>query len=184
MEKKELGQRLQRLRRRKKMSLRSVSRDTQIAASFISTLEQGKTNVSVAKLKAILDALGVSLSEFFSQNSPPPKVVYRKKELVEISGVGNGVSYREIAAGRPGRALQFTVERYKPGARTGDELMRYEAEEAGVVLEGTLELTIDSQVYLLGPGDGYYIDNRQPHRFKNVGKGTLVVVSAVTPVAF
>jgi len=184
MEKKELGQQLQNLRRRKKMSLRSVSRATQIAASFISTLEQGKTNVSVAKLKAILDALGVSLSEFFSQNSQPPKVVYHKRELVEISGLGTGVSYREVAAGRPGRALQFTMERYKPGAQTGDELMRYDAEEAGVVLEGTLELTVEGEVYLLGQGDAYYIDNRHPHRFKNVGKNTLVVVSAVTPANF
>ena len=184
MEKKELGQQLQRLRRSKKMSMRSVSRATQIAASFISTLEQGKTNISVAKLKAILDAMGVSLSEFFSQNSEPPKVVYRKKELVEISGIGTGVSYREVAAGRPGRALQLTVERYKHGAHTGDELMRYEAEEAGVVLEGRLELTVDSEVYVLGPGDAYYFDNRRPHRFENAGKGTLVIVSAVTPATF
>jgi len=184
MEKKELGRRIQHLRRRKGMSLRSVSRSTQIAVSFISTLEQGKTNISVAKLKTILDALGTSLSDFFGQDTQPPKVVYRKKELVEISGFGTGISFREIAAGRPGRALQFTVERYKRGAQTGDEPLRYDAEEAGVVLEGTLELTVDSEVYVLGPGDAYYIDNRHPHRFRNVGKGTLVVVSAVTPPAF
>lgn len=166
------------------MSLRALSRSTEVAVSFLSALEQGRTNVSVAKLKTILDALGMGLSEFFSQDSQPPKVVYRKKELVETSGSAKGVSYREVAAGRPGRALQFTLEWYKPGAQTGDELLRYEAEEAGVVLEGQLELTIDSEVHVLGPGDAYYIDNRRPHRFKNVGKETLVVVSANTPTSF
>jgi mannose-6-phosphate isomerase-like protein (cupin superfamily) len=184
MEKNELGRRLQHLRRRKKMSLRALSRSTEIAVSFLSVLEQGKTNVSVAKLKAILDSLGTSLSEFFSQNSQPPKVVYRKNELVEISANPTNVSYREVAAGRPGRALQFTVERYKSGGQTGDELLHYDAEEVGVVLEGKLELTIDNEVHILGPGDAYYIDNRHPHRFKNIGKGTLVVISAVTPAAF
>ena len=184
MEKKELGRRLQHLRRRKKMSLRAVGRSTQVAISFLSALEQGRTNVSVAKLKIILDALGTGLSEFFSQNSQPPKVVYRKNELVEISGYGTGISYREVAAGRPGRALQFTVERYKPGAETGPELLQYDAEEVGVVLKGKLELTIDNEVHILAPGDAYYIDNRRPHRFKNIGRGTLLAVSAITPTSF
>lgn len=184
MDKKELGRRLQQLRRRKNMSLRALGRATQIAVSFLSAVEQGRTNVSVAKLKTILDALGTSLSQFFSQNSQLPKVVYPKKELVEISGHGTGISYREVAAGRPGRALQFIVERYKPGAQTGPELLQYDAEEAGVVLKGKLELTVDNEVYVLGPGDAYYFDNNRPHRFRNAGKGVLLAVSANTPTTF
>ena len=184
MDKKELGRRLQHLRRRKKMSLRALSRSTQIAVSFLSAVEQGRTNVSVAKLKTILDALGTSLSQFFSQNSQQPKVVYRKKELVEISGYGTGISYREVAAGRSGRALQFIVERYKTGAQTGPELLQYDAEEAGVVLKGKLELTVDNEVYILGPGDAYYFDNNRPHRFRNAGNGVLLAVSANTPTTF
>jgi len=184
MDKKDLGRQLQRLRQRKKMSLRGLGRSTDVAISFLYALEQGRTNVSVAKLKIILDALGTSLSEFFSQNSQPPKVVYSKKELVEISGYSTGISYREVAAGRPGRAIQFTVERYKPGAETGPEMLRYDAEEAGVVLKGKLELSVDNEVHVLRSGDAYYIDNRNPHRFKNIGRGVLVVVSAVTPPMF
>ena len=141
-------------------------------------------NVSVAKLKTILDALGTSLSEFFSQNVQQTKVVYRKGELIEISGHGTGISYREVAAGRPGRALQFIVERYEPRAETGPGLLQYNAEEAGVVLKGKLELTVDSEVYVLGPGDAYYFDNNRPHRFRNVGKGELLAVSANTPTTF
>jgi mannose-6-phosphate isomerase-like protein (cupin superfamily) len=166
------------------MSLRALSRSTQVAVSFLSALEQGRTNVSVAKLKTILEALGTGLSEFFSKNSQPPKVTYRKKELVETAGYNTGISYREVAAGRPGRALQFTVERYKRGTETGPELLQYDAEEAGVVLKGKLELTIDNEVYIVGPGDAYYIDNNRPHRFRNVGRGVLLLISAATPPSF
>jgi len=166
------------------MSMRALSRSTGVAVSFLSGLEQGKNNVSVAKLKTILDALGTNLSEFFSHNGEPPKVIYRAKELVDITAYGTGISYKEVASGRPGRALQFTIERYKPEAETGPELLRYDAEEAGVVLKGKLELTFDNERYVLGPGDGYYIDNRRPHRFRNVGKGMLVVASANTPSNF
>jgi len=184
MDNKEMGRQLRELRRRKKQSLRALSRSTGIAMSFLSAIEQGKNNVSVAKLKAILDALGMGLGEFFSQNTQPSKIVYRREELIEISSRGTGISYREVAAGRPGRALQFIVERYEKGAETGPELLKYNAEEAGVVLKGKLELTVDSEVHVLGPGDAYYFDNNRPHRFRNVGSGELLAVSANTPTTF
>jgi transcriptional regulator with XRE-family HTH domain len=180
----ELGRELRQLRRRKKLSLRALSRSTGVAVSFLSAVEQGKNNVSVAKLKTILDALGTGLSQFFSRNGQQPKIVYRKAELVEISGHGTGISYREVAGGRQGRALQFIVERYKVGAETGPELLQYNAEEAGVVLKGKLELTVESEVFVLGPGDAYYFDNNRPHRFRNAGRGELLAVSANTPTTF
>ena len=184
MENVDLGHHLQQLRRRRKLSLRALSRSTGVALSFLSAVEQGKNNVSVAKLKTILDSLGVSLSEFFGDNSQPPKVVYRKKELTEIGVRGTGISYREVAAGRHGRALQLTVERYKPGAQTGPGMLEYDAEEVGVVLKGKLELTVDSEVHVLGPGDAYYFDNNRPHRFRNVGRGALLTISVNTPTRF
>ena len=119
MDELDVAPRLRALRSRRNLSLRALSRETGIAVSFLSALERGRNNVSIAKLKAIVDALGVTLADFFSQAPPPPeKIVYRKKELVEISGQ-KGVSFRDVAAGRRGRALQLLVERYGPGSDTG-----------------------------------------------------------------
>ena len=184
MENIELGRRLQQLRRKRKLSLRALSRSTGVALSFISAVEQGKNNVSVAKLKTILDSPGVSLSEFFSENSQAPKVVYRKKELTKIGVRGTGISYQEVAAGRHGRALQLIVERYKPGAQTGPEMLQCDAEEVGVILKGKIELTIDSEKHVLGPGDVYYFDNNRPHRFRNAGRSVLMTISVNTPSRF
>jgi mannose-6-phosphate isomerase-like protein (cupin superfamily) len=141
--------------------------------------------VSVAKLKTICDALGTSLSEFFSQTSQPPeRVVYRKDELVEISGQQKGISFLEVAAARPGRAIQFLRETYQPGCDTGPEMYRHQAEEAGMVLKGTLELTVDGEVYVLKPGDSYYFDSRRPHRFRNLGKVPVEAISANSPPSY
>ena len=186
MERKELGYRIQKLRRKQGLSLRGLSRSSGIAVSFLSSVEQGENNVSVAKLKTILDALGISLSEFFSEGVAPPRVIYRRAELVEIAAHGNGrgISYRHVAAGRQGRSLQLLVERYKKGADTGAELYRHSAEEAGVVLKGKLELTVEAEVFTLGPGDAYYFDSARPHRFRNIGRGELRVISVNTPPSF
>ncbi|OAI54814.1 hypothetical protein AYO44_03050 [Planctomycetaceae bacterium SCGC AG-212-F19] len=184
MEELNLAPRLHALRQERRLTLRELSRRTGIAVSFLSALERGQNNVSVAKLKILLDALGTNLGAFFSPESPAAtQVVYRAKELVEISAQ-KGISFRDVAAGRPGRALQLLVERYRPGADTGAESLRHEAEEAGVVLKGKLELTVDGQVYLLGPGDAYYFDSRRPHRFRNLGPTTVEAISVNTPPSF
>jgi transcriptional regulator with XRE-family HTH domain len=181
----DLAPRLRQLREARKLSLRELSRRTGIAVSFLSALEADRNNVSVAKLKTILDALGSSLGEFFGNGTTPPaQVAYRKEELREIAGPARGISFKEVAAGRPGRALQLLVERYEAGSDTGLEGYRHEAEEAGVVLKGTLELTVDGQRYVLRAGDGYYFDSRRPHRFRNIGRGTVEAISVNTPPSF
>ena len=180
-----LGGRLQALRRRRGLSLRALARQTGIAVSYLASLERDQNYVTVAKLKQLLDALGTTLSAFFGAAAPPSsKVVYRKDELVEISGQHNGLSYREVAAGRPGRALQLIVEQYAPGADTGPELYSHQAEEAGLVLKGMIELTLEGERYRLGPGDAYYFDSRRPHGFRNVGKRLAQAVSVNTPASF
>lgn len=184
MERIELGYEIQKLRRKQGLSLRGLSRSSGIAVSFLSSVEQGANNVSVAKLKTILDALGISLSEFFAQGVAPPRIIYRKAELVEIAGPGKGISYRDVAAGRRGRNLQLLVEKYKKRADTGAELYRHTGEEAGVVVKGKLELTVESEVHVLEPGDAYYFDSVRPHRFRNIGRGELRVISVNSPPSF
>jgi transcriptional regulator with XRE-family HTH domain len=185
MDELKVGGRLRELRGRKGLSLRGLSRQTGVALSFLSSLERGGNSVSVGTLKKIVDALGTSMGEFFGGPAPAPaKVVYRQNELAEISGSKSGLRFLDVAAGRPGRALQLVLENYEPGGDTGPELYRHEAEEAGLVLKGRLELTVDNEKWELGPGDAYYFDSRRPHRVRNVGKGPAQAVSVNTPPSF
>jgi mannose-6-phosphate isomerase-like protein (cupin superfamily) len=71
-----------------------------------------------------------------------------------------------------------------PGSDTGDEMLRHEGEEGGVVVQGSLELTVGDSVQVLGPGEGYYFESSRPHRFRNVGSDELIIVSANTPPTF
>jgi transcriptional regulator with XRE-family HTH domain len=178
----DLGTRLRELREDKGLSLRELSRRAGVAASFLSSMEKGKHTISVANLKVLLDVLGLTLGEFFGRSpAPTSKVVYRRAELVEISGQKRGLSFKEVAAGRPDRLLQLLVKRYDPGADTGQEPYRHGLQEAGVVLRGTLELVLDGEVHVLNAGDCFFFDSRRPHRFRNRGKLPVDAVSVNTP---
>ena len=51
-------------------------------------------------------------------------------------------------------------------------------------IAGQVEVTVGSQVRVLGPGEAYYFESRVPHRFRNVGEDEAVIVSANTPATF
>ena len=70
------------------------------------------------------------------------------------------------------------------GSDTGDEMLSHEGEEGGVIISGEVEVTVGDEVRVLGPGDAYYFESRLPHRFRNVGAGEAVLVSASTPPTF
>ncbi len=52
------------------------------------------------------------------------------------------------------------------------------------MIRGTVELTINGQVNILGPGDGYYFPTTLPHRFRNIGQDEAEIVSSNTPANF
>ena len=71
-----------------------------------------------------------------------------------------------------------------PGTDTGDTMLSHDGEEGGVIVQGRVEITVGELVRVLGPGESYYFESRKPHRFRNVGKGNAILVSASTPPTF
>lgn len=61
-----LGLRLKRVRERSGKSLREVARQLGVSASFVSQLENGKSQPSVATLYSLTQLLGVSVDELFA----------------------------------------------------------------------------------------------------------------------
>ncbi len=79
--------------------------------------------------------------------------------------------------------LALGISRYEPGASTGDDSYDHDGEEAGLVLSGTLELTIDGQQFVLDAGDSFSSKSHQKHRYANPSSTEdAVVVWANTPI--
>ncbi len=179
----DLGQRLRALRLARGLSQRELAKRAGVSNAIISLIEQNRSSPSVGSLKKVLDGLPLSLAEFFAgEAAPSPPVFFRAADLVELAG--GAISYRQIGRDLAGRAVQILHERYQPGADTGEAMLRHESEEGGVVVRGQLEVTIDGERRLLGPGDAYYFDSRRPHRFRNIGSEECEVVSACAPPSF
>ena len=176
-----IGNRVRELRRRRQLSSRELAARAGVSHSTISLIERDRMSPSVDTLGAIVEALGTTMVEFFTgltvlhDHGP----VYRPDDFVEI-GNPTEISYRVVGFNHPSRMMQVLVEHYVPGADTGP-MFSHDAQEAGLVLQGRIELTVGESVWLLVEGDGYYFDSNLPHRFRNVGDGAAKIISAITP---
>jgi transcriptional regulator with XRE-family HTH domain len=179
----DVGARLRHVRMRNGLSQRALAKKAGVTNSSISLIESNEVNPSVGVLKRILDGVPIGLSEFFAlEPERPRKAFYEAQELVEI-GKG-GISYRQVGETLFGRALQILKERYEPGTDTGRVPLVHEGEEGGIVIAGRLEVTVDDERRILGPGDAYYFESNRPHRFRCVGPHPCELISACTPPSF
>lgn len=182
----DIGQKLKTIRKKHGLSQRELAARAGLTNGTISLIEQNRTSPSVASLKSLLDAIPISMAEFFStlEEAEGPKVFYRRDEFTEIAPTSDGkVSLRQLGNAEH-HALQVLHETYPPGADTGPEWLVHEGEEAGIVVRGSVEVTVDGQVTVLSVGDGYLFDSTLPHRFRNIGEEVCEVVSACTPPSF
>jgi len=181
----DVGLRLKIVRLRHQLSQRALAKRAGVANASISLIESGNTSPSVSALKRILAGIPMTLAEFFSDELPGMKseVFYRAQDLIEISG-GEGISYRQIGSAKAGHALQILFESYAMAADTGMIMLEHEGEEGGVIISGRLEVTVGETTRVLGAGDAYYFNSRQPHRFRNVGSEVCTLVSSCSPPTF
>ena len=178
-----LGARLRSIRQTNGLSQRELARRAGVTNGTISLIEQNRTSPSVGSLKKVLDGIPMSRAGFFAADvDSGPQIFFAGHELQEIAG--GDISYRQVGRDLSDHALQVLHERYEPGADTGQAMLSHESEESGLVIEGELQVTVGGQQRVLGPGDAYYFDSRQPHRFRNIGDVACVVVSACTPPSF
>lgn len=179
----DVGKRLRAHREHSGLSQRALAKRAGVPSSSVSLIENDKVSPSVGSLKRLLDVLGVSLSQFFGEAvSDDRQTIFRRSELPQL-GRG-GVSYRQVGKNLRDHRIQMLFEEYEPGSSSGKAPLSHEGEEAGIVVEGYLEVIVDGRATILGPGDAYLFDSTRPHQFRNRGDSKCVVVSACTPPSF
>jgi transcriptional regulator with XRE-family HTH domain len=181
----DVGLRLQSIRKLKGLSQRELAKRAGVTNSTISMIEKNSVSPSISSLKKVLAGIPMSLVEFFSlemEQENNAQVVYRADELTDLSS--GAVTMKLIGRAHPSRAIAFLDETYPAGADTGREMLVHEGEEAGMLVEGRIELTVEGEVYILEKGDSYYFDSSKPHRFRNPYEQPARLISATTPANF
>src|SRR5215213_8623101 len=92
------GERLRRLRVKAHRTLKEVSEATGLSISFISALERGGSGASVASLRSLAGAYGVTMRELFGADLEQSSPLVRSGDR-PIMQWDNGVRFEEMASG-------------------------------------------------------------------------------------
>jgi len=185
-----VGQRIRDLRRTRAMSLEAVAARTDLSIGFLSQIERGLSSPSLRVLATLADVLGVGIAGLFGAKennaAAPDAVVTREPQRAQLNLWRTGISKQLLSpAGSEGRLNLFLVH-MEPGGSTGDELYTHDGEEAGLVIEGEMKLTVDAESWTLKHGDSFRFASRRPHRFSNPSgdcKAVVLWVNCVSAVS-
>jgi transcriptional regulator with XRE-family HTH domain len=182
-----VGQRIRDLRRARAMSLEAVAARAELSIGFLSQIERGLSSPSLRVLATLADVLGVGIAGLFGTREDaagaPDAVVTRERQRAQLNLWRTGISKQLLSpAGSEGRLNLFLVH-MEPGGSTGDELYTHDGEEAGLVIEGEMQLTVDAESWTLKHGDSFRFASRRPHRFSNPSGDSKAVVLWVNCVS-
>ena len=186
------GNEIRQLRKVRGITLQQLALATGKSVGFLSQVERNITRPSVAALQDISLALGVHIGWFFPEESAgrPEEREHivrepnrRRLTYSELSGTDYLGLHDYLLSANLNGELALGISRYEPGASTGDDSYSHDGVEAGLVLSGCLELTLDGRVHRLEAGDSFSFKSELPHRYANPSEvEETVVVWANTPI--
>jgi quercetin dioxygenase-like cupin family protein/DNA-binding XRE family transcriptional regulator len=174
----EVGRRLKELRRERDMTLAEVADATGLSGSFLSMVEQGKSDISMGRLTRLAALFGASVADFATSARDP--ITTRAGHARSVVSSDEGLRVELFTPVGELVMMPYKTE-FSPGGGT-IEMASHRGEEFFYVLEGeiTLELEgIGESTY--HAGDSVYFHSETPHRFRNSGDQPAHIVGAVSP---
>jgi transcriptional regulator with XRE-family HTH domain len=179
----DVGERLREIRLMRRATLRTIADRAGVSESFLSQVERGRASASVASLRRIASALGVSVADLFDSSGPPRPRVLRRAERPSLSfGV---LGTKRLLTPRPLSHLEVFVGELDPGGSTGTEPYAHgDSEELLIVLSGTVQLELGGELHELENGDSIDYRSSTPHRVINRGEEPAEVIWIISPPSY
>jgi len=174
------GARLRELRLRRGWTLQELAARSALSKAFLSRLESGDRQASIAAVLMLSRIFNVSLAALFeSPLVETPCVIVRGSDATERKV--NGLKYAPLS--NAGRFFNLQPLRVKVSPlRRGKEHYHHDGEEWIYVLSGRLTLSLAGKTYDLEPGDAAHFESRLPHRLIARGGHDAEVLVVAAPV--
>jgi DNA-binding transcriptional MerR regulator/quercetin dioxygenase-like cupin family protein len=179
-EPKPLGPKLQRLRKRTGLGLADAAKRAGISSGFLSAVERGQANASVATLQRLATAYGATVMDLF--RAPKGKERLVRPADRRVLEMHSGVRMEMLSSGAT--MLQSMLFRVAPLAGS-DGSYSHQGEEFIHMLAGTLEIWLDElECFVLHEGDSFWFESTLGHRWFNPGDVDAVLLWINTPPTF
>jgi quercetin dioxygenase-like cupin family protein len=171
--KESLGDRIRRVRKMRRLTIRDLSSRTGIDIDVLERIESGEIIPALGQLVRLGRALDMKMGYFISPGIDKLMSVVRKHERRPISRYGEtksiecGYFYESLAPEKADRLMEPFIVTLVP--TDVEEFSTHAGQEFIYVLEGEMKVQVGDRVDLLKPGDAVYYDSDQPHFVRCAG---------------
>ncbi|MCC4908567.1 helix-turn-helix domain-containing protein [Microbacterium sp. cx-59] len=160
-----LGARIREIRTARRLTLVQLAAATELSHPFLSQLERGLAQPSLASLRRIAVALETSPIELIAASDPTADA----PGTIEVQRAGDGVLPEGFAAGAA-RMLAHGARAFHPLVVEADvcepgERYTHNDEEFVYVVSGGIRIELDDQSFDLAEGDSLYYPGGTTHRW-------------------
>ena len=173
-----IGPKIKNLRLRSDLTQDELARRSGLTKGFISQLENDQTSIGVDSLADIVDALGVTLSEFFSDASQT-QVVFGPRDRVSVEDSG-AAKFQLLVPGSTNNIMDPVLVELLPGEKL-ERREPHPGEQFGFVLAGTTSLEINKTTFRVRPKHCFYFKSDSIHQISNRGERPTTLLWVVTP---
>jgi transcriptional regulator with XRE-family HTH domain len=174
-----LGRGLHRLRLARGLSLADASAEAGVSASFLSVVEQGRSDIAIGRLMRLMAVYGARISDLDGGTTTQEVPVVRSGEGRHVRSQAGVDLY--LLAPDTDRAMMPVTTTFAPRARLAN-LHGHGGETFVYVLEGTLLFELPGHdPEILGPGDTASYRPDPPPVMSNIGDVPLRVIGVVSP---
>lgn len=175
-----LGAGLRSLRLSNRYSISQVAKATHISPSFLSLVENGKSDITIGRLTRLVEFYGISISDLLpGDGGEDPDIVHLSDRRL-LHSPGEGIDLFLLARDA-NRAMMPQLLVLEAGAQLAEH-GHHPGEEFIHVLEGCLTLELEgAEPRVLDEGVSAYYRGDRRHKFTNAGSGRLRLICVVTP---
>lgn len=176
-----VGGKIKALRMLRGLTQKELADRCELSKGFISQLESDQAAPSLETLSDILDVLGISMSDFFS-NEDDETVIYKSDDMFDkVSENGCKTTWLVTTAqAHTMEPIMLTI----PSGESSEPDTPHTGEEFGFVTSGSVYLYIGLRKYKLKKGDAFYFKADKEHYISNTGKSPATVLWVSTPPTF
>lgn len=175
---------LRALRKARGLKLAEVALKLGRSIGWVSQVERGLSQPSLADLRSFAELFAVPLSLFFSHHVPVEAergVIVRGGHRRTLGTSETGL-VEELLSPDLGGSFEMLRSEFAPGAALAVEAQR-DTEDAGYVVSGWLDIEIDGVWHSLGAGDSFRFSGKT-YRWRNPGDVPAVVIWVVSPPVY
>ena len=157
----EIGQKLKELRVAKGLTQEELADRAELSKGFISQLERDITSPSIATLMDILQCLGTTINDFFSEE-PEEQIVFHYEDYFEKKDSELKSLTEWIIPNAQKNMMEPILLTLEAGGETYPD-NPHEGEEFGYVLQGSIAIHLGNKLYRAKKGESFYFTPDKKH---------------------